>query len=184
MEIPRSTGRTSHHPATGSHSPVAQPRDPRADCQHRPQAPGVLLRKQGRDGSGTCLKRSRPRGQPSKIGYQKNQGISFYMCIRGAAEVRLSHLSNRARHLRAGNAACNSTRGMSGSGSISSASSAQNATNGSSLPLPLPGPTAGAPEACHRAPSSPRRGVVAGPGSKGRPAAAAHNTNYRNHCLG
>ena len=40
----------------------------------------------------------------------------------------------------AGNAACNSTRGMSGSGSISSASSAQNATNGSSLPLPLPGP--------------------------------------------
>ena len=67
MEIPRSTGRTSHHPATGSHSPVAQPRDPRADCQHRPQAPGALLRKQGRDGSGTCLKRSRPRGQPSKI---------------------------------------------------------------------------------------------------------------------
>ena len=63
----------------------------------------------------------------------------------------------------AGNAACNSTKGMSGSGSISSASSAQNATNGSSLPLPLPGPdgrgSRGLPSRTFRPPSRGRRGT-------------------------
>ena len=99
--------------------------------------------------------------------------VSFYMCIRGAAEVRLSHLSNRARHLRPATLPATLPRGCPGPAQSVPPVPRRTPQTAPACRCLCRNPTAGAPEACHRAPSGPRSGVVAVPGSKGRPAAAA-----------
>ena len=116
--------------------------------------------------------------------------VSFYMCIRGAAEVRLSHLSNRARHLRPATLPATLPGGCPGPAQSVPPVPRRTPQTAPACRCLYRDPTAGAPAACHRAPSCPRRGVVAGLGSKGRPAPAAHKPLSRladwktNHLLG
>ena len=58
--------------------PDAQRRDLRADYARRPQAQGVLHRKENRNGSCACLNRSQTRRQPVKISIPDDTEYNFF----------------------------------------------------------------------------------------------------------